>query len=811
MTEQPSYACPACGEAVPAGPAACPHCGVSFVGEAADRLRAIHAEIAALTDERVVLVARLRAEAQGSRQARPPSTAPTTVPTTASTPVQRPGEGAAAGAAGGAVEGTAEGSTTDVIGTSWIPRFPAAGARPSSDPLAGAVAPPPRAPRPAFQVVLYTLAGLLLLAGTSVFVVAVWLLVGVVGQAIIMLALTCSALGTAVSLAPRLPGASETLAVVGVGLLLIDADAAWRLDLLGLREVPGPRYAAAASALVVIVLLLVHRGARGQVAALLPATLVVGAVGAGSLAAAVRTSTVGGLGAVVVLLGSAVLSGVLLLLLRGLARTAPERTRERVCLVLATAVAAASALVLGISGLTLDLRLGYDVTGTARSTRYGAGLLLLLVLLALVRWEVATSVRSRARAIGSGAPTHLRWTPALLVPGCLLALGPALLDVPRAGWVGVTLVLAVAAGGVRIILGRLRELGPYAVVGGLLVQLLTPASALTVLVLSRQGVPDLGHLDRPGTLGTLPLAVELVGVVAVLVVAVLGTVLDRGRSGEPWAAAVGPTWLALALVAVRPFDAAWVVLVPATLAALPASTLAARASSRTLQRSTWLTLEISLALPLLVAGGLGIGSAIIDLHDDAWATLAVLLVLLGLGVLGYASAPGRLPLAYLGSVLLSASTWVVSAHLGAAVIEVYTLPLAALLLGVAAAQVRRSRAAGHPRPTSTVTLGPALGVAVLPSLALALGEGDAVRLVLLVVAAIVLLTLGIARDLRTPVLFGGGTLVVLAITRGGPYLAYVPAWLLLIAAGATVLVLAITWERSVAAGRDLTAWLRTLG
>lgn len=782
MTEQPSYACPACGSAVPAGPSACPQCGISFIGPAADRLREIHGEIAALTDERVALLERLRADVQESRQARPPSPSPT-APTAART------------------DGTP-------IGTSWIPTYPAAGVAPTPPAAATTTA---RAPRPAFQVVLYTLAGLLLLAGASVFAVAIWLVVGIVGQALIMVALTVAALGSAVSLAPRLPGASETLAIIGVGLLLIDADSAWRLDLLGLRDAPGAWYAASASAVVLLILLAVHRAARGGVAALLPAAVAAGGVGAGSLAAAVETSSLGGLAAVVVLLGSAVVAGAVTLLLRERARVASEATRHRSGLMLATAIAALAALALGAAGLVLDLRLGYDVVGTGRSTRYGAGLLLLVVLLALVRWEVAAAARSRARAVGSGAATHLRWTPALLVPGCLLALGPALLDVPRAGWVAVTLVLAVAAGGVRIVLGRLRELGPYAVVGGLLVQLLTPASALTVLVLSRQGAPDLGHLDRGGGLGTLPLAAELVGIVAVLAVAVLGTVLDHGRAGEPWAAAVGPTWLVLALVAVRPFDAAWVVLVPATLAALPASTLAARASARTLQRSTWTTLEVSLALPLLVLGGLGIGSAVRDLHEDAWATLVVLLVLLGLGVLGYASAPRRLLLAYLGSLLLSASTWVVSAHLGAVAIEAYTLPLAALLLGVAAAQVRRSRAAGRGTPTSTVTLGPALSVAVLPSLAVALGEGDAMRLTLLVVAAIVLLTLGIARDLRTPVIFGGGTLIVVALTRGGPYLAYVPAWLLLIAAGAVLLTLAVTWERSVGAGRDLTRWLRALG
>ena len=782
MTEQPSYACPACGSAVPAGPPACPHCGVSFVGEAADRLREIHHEIAALTDERVALLARLRSESQQSRPPRPADSSPSA-----------------------ATDGTVIGSA---IGTTWIPTYPAAGhgTAPVDAPPTGV-----RPPRPAFQVVLYTLAGLLLLAGASVFAVAIWLVVGIVGQALIMVTLTAAALGTAVSLAPRLPGAAETLAVIGVGLLLIDADAAWRLDLLGLRDVPGAWYAAAASAVVFAILLAVHRTARGGVAALLPAAVAAGLVGAGSLAGGIESSSLGGLAAVVVLLGSAVAAGVVTVGLRERARMAPESTRHRTGLMLATAIGGLGALALGAAGLVLDLRLGYDVVGTARSTRYGAGLLLLVVLLALVRWEVAAAARPRVRAVGSGADSHLRWTPALLVPGCLLALGTALLDVPRAGWVAVTLVLAVAAGCARIVLRRLRELGPYAVVGGLLVQLLTPASALTVLVLSRQGVPDLGHLDRRGSLGTLPLAAELAGIVAVLVVAMLGTVLDHGRLGEPWAAAVGPTWLVLALVAVRPVDAAWAVLVPATLAALPASTLAARASARTLQRSTWTTLEASLALPLLVLGGLGVASAVRDLHDDAWATLAVLLVLLGLGVLGYASAPGRLPLAYLGSLLLSASTWVVSAHLGAVAIEVYTLPLAALLLGVAVAQVRRSRAAGRGRPTSTVTLGPALSVAILPSLALALGEGDAVRLTLLVVAAIVLLTLGIARDLRTPVVFGGGTLIVVAVTRGGPYLAYVPAWLLLIAAGAAVLTLAVTWERSVGAGRDLTRWLRALG
>ena len=84
------------------------------------------------------------------------------------------------------------------------------------------------------------------------------------------------------------------------------------------------------------------------------------------------------------------------------------------------------------------------------------------------------------------------------------------------------------------------------------------------------------------------------------------------------------------------------------------------------------------------------------------------------------------------------------------------------------------------------------------------------RLLLVVLAGGAALLLGVLLALRAPVLAGSGTLGVVAFAQGSPYLAYVPAWVLLASAGLALLAIGVLWEAALARGRRLGRWVHGL-
>ncbi|MFC4147083.1 SCO7613 C-terminal domain-containing membrane protein [Micromonospora mangrovi] len=95
------------------------------------------------------------------------------------------------------------------------------------------------------QGLLFVLGGLLLGTAAIVFTAVAWAAVGVAGRALILVAVTVLAL--AVPLVARwrgLRGTAETFAAVGLLLVLLDGYAAWSVDLAGVADWPGTRYAA---------------------------------------------------------------------------------------------------------------------------------------------------------------------------------------------------------------------------------------------------------------------------------------------------------------------------------------------------------------------------------------------------------------------------------------------------------------------------------------------------------------------------------------------------------------------------------------
>ncbi|WP_091651011.1 SCO7613 C-terminal domain-containing membrane protein [Micromonospora pallida] len=95
------------------------------------------------------------------------------------------------------------------------------------------------------QGVLFVLGGLLLGTAAIVFTAVAWAAVGLVGRAAILAAVTALALAVPPLVVRRgLRGTAETVAAVGLLLVLLDGYAAWTVDLAGVAGWPTSRYVA---------------------------------------------------------------------------------------------------------------------------------------------------------------------------------------------------------------------------------------------------------------------------------------------------------------------------------------------------------------------------------------------------------------------------------------------------------------------------------------------------------------------------------------------------------------------------------------
>ncbi|GAA4588372.1 hypothetical protein GCM10023107_09180 [Actinoplanes octamycinicus] len=95
------------------------------------------------------------------------------------------------------------------------------------------------------QNVLFALGGLLLVVAAAVFTAVAWAQVGVAGRAAILAAATGAVLAVPPFAVRRgLTGAAETLATVGLLMILLDGYAAWTVDFLGVRGLASTAYAA---------------------------------------------------------------------------------------------------------------------------------------------------------------------------------------------------------------------------------------------------------------------------------------------------------------------------------------------------------------------------------------------------------------------------------------------------------------------------------------------------------------------------------------------------------------------------------------
>ncbi|MGK5444861.1 SCO7613 C-terminal domain-containing membrane protein, partial [Micromonospora sp. URMC 105] len=124
-------------------------------------------------------------------------------------------------------------------------RLPAAAVPPATPRAVPATPGRPETSARTVQGLLFVLGGLLLGTAAVVFTAVAWAAVGVAGRAVILAAFTVLALAAPLVAARRgLRGTAETFAAVGLLLVVLDGYAAWAVDLFGVADWPGTRYAA---------------------------------------------------------------------------------------------------------------------------------------------------------------------------------------------------------------------------------------------------------------------------------------------------------------------------------------------------------------------------------------------------------------------------------------------------------------------------------------------------------------------------------------------------------------------------------------
>ncbi|WP_285472198.1 hypothetical protein [Actinoplanes sp. NBRC 101535] len=112
------------------------------------------------------------------------------------------------------------------------------------------VMPPPAPAEPRLsaltvQNVLFAMGGLLLLVAAVVFTAVAWVQVGVAGRALLLAGATAAVLAVPpLAVRKGLRAAAETLAAVGLSMILLDGFAAWAVDLAGVQALDGALYAA---------------------------------------------------------------------------------------------------------------------------------------------------------------------------------------------------------------------------------------------------------------------------------------------------------------------------------------------------------------------------------------------------------------------------------------------------------------------------------------------------------------------------------------------------------------------------------------
>jgi hypothetical protein len=186
-----------------------------------------------------------------------------------------------------------------------------------------------------------------------------------------------------------------------------------------------------------------------------------------------------------------------------------------------------------------------------------------------------------------------------------------------------------------------------------------------------------------------------------------------------------------------------------------------------------------------------VAGVLLAVPDERWLAVALTAAFPALLLAG-ARRPTHDGYLWTGAATALAATWAWLSVAGVTLPEAYTLPAAAVALAAGWTAARRRR----PHPSSWLTLGPGLAVALLPSL-------GAARALLLTVGALLVVLAGARARLQAPLVLGGATLLVLGLDALAPVAAQLPRWVTIGAAGLLLLWLGATAERRLARLREL--------
>ncbi|MGK5558034.1 SCO7613 C-terminal domain-containing membrane protein [Actinomadura kijaniata] len=675
-------------------------------------------------------------------------------------------------------------------------------AAPHALPVAVASPAPREVSRPGARNVLLALGGALLGVAALAFTVISWGSLGMGARALILLTLTAVALGAARPLTRRgLTATAETLAVVGLLLVVLQCYAARAGNVLGLGAVDGPWYAAGAATAVTAGWACYARYAPLR----LPAPLAVLAgqtpplftlvaldvpeAGAAatllllSLANLAVRETLSGPGR-----GAATLLGLLAGLLGTLAALAVEPRVALLACAAATALGWAlrlDAKIAAVTGLTCAAALAFAFPGgwSAASPAVAA------VLVAAAALALANAV---GRLSPVAVPVAAGTLPVLAVAAVRASLdvfavlaGPFVHGVPAGFLVATPVVLALLAAGAwapcrpatppLVALAALTAAPSWATGLALAVSLGLWAAldrSPHVPVAAAATVPPLAlwtFAAAPGAgAGTLVLAAHLLLGAAVAAAvprlrnpAVAFAILHLGGL----TATLDPLWP-------TPHRTAF-----ALLACAAAGTAVALRSRSTLGEAVaWLFVPVALAMT-----------------RDRPGLLALAFALTGLLGLGVATRPGRRRAGWAGVAALGAAWWTFLSTLGVTAVEAYAAPVSAVLLVLG---LRRSG-------SSWERHGPALAAMLAPSL-VAAWPGHGPRPLLLALAALAVTLAGVRLRLQAPLLMGGATVLLVAGDAVAPlvteFLTRLPGWVPVAALGLFTLVVGATYEQRL---RDL--------
>jgi hypothetical protein len=212
-----------------------------------------------------------------------------------------------------------------------------------------------------------------------------------------------------------------------------------------------------------------------------------------------------------------------------------------------------------------------------------------------------------------------------------------------------------------------------------------------------------------------------------------------------------------------------------------------------------------LAAALLAAGAATLAGVEHTRADSQLLWLAVYLTLSGAAAAAVGIRDRDRVAVLVGTVLMLGATWVRLVDTGVETVEAYTGPVALVLAAVGLHALLT-----RPDVRTPGALGPALGVALLPSLLLVVDDPLSLRALVLGLACLVLVGVGVSLRWSAALLYGAAVGAVVVVIEVAPLGQGVPRWVLIGSVGAALLVAGTTWEHLVVSGRRVWSQVSAL-